>query len=184
MAPTDSYEVLDENGHKSGQILDRKTVHAKELWHEVVNVWIINAKGEILMQQRAEDVELSPNVWDVTIGTHLRPGESPQEAALRCLKTELGLAFITEDLKHLFNIQCANPMPSGITHKVFGHVFLIHQDVDTNQLIFDPKKITEFAWFPLSKLMIGVGSQETKGNFFPRANNYYPQLFEAFQAWM
>jgi|GEM_PF-494565 len=181
---TDQYEVLDDQGHKTGQILDRQTVHAKELWHEVVNVWIINPKGEILMQLRAPGVELSPNVWDVTVGSHLRPNEQPVAAAQRAVKSELGLEFPPESLTHLFNIQCANPMPNGTTHKVFGHVFMINKDVDLNTLQFDASKITRFAWMPIGQLMADVGGTETKNQYFPRANNYYPQLFEAFQTWM
>lgn len=184
MALADQYEVLDENGHKTGRLVDLKTIHAQELWHEVVNVWIINSRGEILMQLRAPEVELSPNVWDTTMGTHLFPGEEPIDAALRCLKTEMDLEFMPDDLKHLFNVQCANPMPNNTMHKVLGHVFMIHSDVNIADLVFDKNKITQFAWTPLMQLMAGVGSTETKKNYFPRANNYYPQLFEAFQAWM
>lgn len=182
--PTDQYEVLDEHGHKTGKILERAAVHKQELWHEVVNVWIIDMRGEILMQLRAPGVELSPNVWDVTVGTHLRPGETPLIAGQRGLKTELGLDFPPEAFKHLFNIQCANPMPNGTTHKVFGHVFLVNKDVDLTELTFDPQKITRFAWIQLGELMAAVGGSDTKNQYFPRANNYYPQLFEAFQTWM
>jgi isopentenyl-diphosphate delta-isomerase len=181
---SDQYEVLDEQGHKTGQVLDRAAVHKQGLWHEVVNVWIINPAGEILMQLRAPGVELSPSVWDVTVGTHIRPAESPVDAALRCIKTELGLEFPPDDLKQLFNIQCANPMPNGTTHKVFGHVYLISRVVDLKTLRFDPEKITRFAWMALPELMAGVGGTETKNQYFPRANNYYPQLFEAFQTLM
>lgn len=185
MQPTiEQYEVLDENGHKTGKILDRVTIHQQELWHEVVNVWIINTRGEILMQLRAPEVELSPNVWDVTVGTHLRPGEAPTDAAVRCMRTELGLQVLEAELEHLFNIQCANPMPNGTTHKVLGHVFMINKGVDLKEITFDSKKVTRFSWVPLNELMVGIGGTETKNQYFPRANNYYPQLFEAFQTWM
>ena len=181
---TEQYEVLDEQGHKTGEILDRATVHKRELWHGVVNIWVMNPQGEILMQLRAPEVELSPNVWDVTVGTHLRPNEATIDAAVRGLRTELGLDFPPEEFQHLFNIQCANPMPNGTTHKVLGHVYMVNKEVDLKTLQFDPKKITRFAWVKLDDLMIGVGGSETKSQYFPRANNYYPQLFEAFQAWM
>lgn len=184
MAEETQYEVLDENGHRTGQIMDRKTVHQKELWHGVANVWIVNSKGEILMQLRGPGMELAPNVWDVTIGTHLRVNENPMQAALRALDTELGLRMTPDDLKHLFNIQCANPMPDGTTHKVLGHVFLVHRDLDFAELRYDPQKITRFAWVPMDALVNEVGSEETKNKYFPRANNYYPQLFEAFHTWL
>ncbi|HEX8763259.1 MAG TPA: NUDIX domain-containing protein [Candidatus Saccharimonadales bacterium] len=182
--PEQQYEVLDENGHKTGELLDKSVVHKGQLWHEVVNVWVINSRQEILMQLRAPGVELSPNVWDVTTGTHLRPGEVPVLAALRTLQTELGINTAAESLRHLFNIQSANPMPNGMLHKVFGHVYLLRDDADINALTFDKEKISQLAWVPMMKLMADVGNEETKKNYFPRANDYYPQLFEAFQAWL
>jgi isopentenyldiphosphate isomerase len=181
---TEQYEVLDENCHKTGQILDRATVHKQELWHEVVNVWVMNSKGELLMQLRSPDVELAPETWDVTVGTHLHPGEEPVAAAERALKNAFQIELAPEDLKHIFNIQSANPMPSGKSHKVFGHVFMVQRDLDPETLPFDPKDIEKLAWVPLGTLMAEIGSTETQGKYFPRANNYYSQLFTAFQAWM
>ncbi|HSD56076.1 MAG TPA: NUDIX domain-containing protein [Candidatus Saccharimonadales bacterium] len=184
MAIDDQYEVLDEAGHKTGKILDLKTIHHQELWHEVANVWIMNTGGEILMQLRGPDMELSPSVWDVTIGTHLHPEEEPVMAGVRALKTGLGVEIASEEFKHLFNIMCANPMPNGTTHKVLGHVFMVQKDLDLSQLQFDPQKITQFSWVPLNTLMAEVGSTDSQAKYFPRANNYYPQLFTAFQSWM
>ena len=181
---TDTYEVLDTEGHKTGQIADRKTIHSQQLWHETVNVWVINNKGELLMQLRAPGVELAPSVWDVTVGTHLRPGEDPVNAAQRALKTAFDLEPAPEELKHLFNLQSANPLPENRVHNVFEHVFLLQATPDISQLSYDKEKIAELAWVPLNKLMMDIGGTETRAHYFPRATSYYPQLFEAFQAWM
>jgi isopentenyldiphosphate isomerase len=183
-AISDSYEVLTESGAPTGEILDRKTVHAKELWHGVANIWIVNSKGEILLQLRAPEVELCPNVWDVALGTHLRAHETPTDAAQRGLRTGLGIEVAPEDLKHLFNIQCANPMANKTIHKVFGHVFLLQRDIDVTALKVDPQKITQLVWKPIALLMAEVGSTETAKQYFPRTSNYYPKLFEALQTMM
>lgn len=177
-------EVLDAEGHKTGQILDRADIHAQQLWHEVVHVWMLNSKGQILMQLRAPGVELSPNVWDVTVGTHLRPNEAPTDAALRCLSTELGLTFAVQDLKHLFNMQCSNPLPSGRLHNVFEHVFMVQSDIEIGELQFDPAKVARFAWLDLDQLMADIGGVNSERTYLPRAKNYYTQLFEAFQSLM
>jgi len=181
---TDMYEVLDEHGHKTGQILDRPTIHNQQLWHETVNVWIINSQGELLMQLRAPNVEISPDVWDVTVGTHLRPNEAPDEAALRALKNTFALEATTDELRHLFNLQSANPMPENHKHNVFEHVFLLQADPDITKFAYDKAKIADLAWVPLNKLMMEIGNAETKDHYFPRSTNYYPHLFEAFQSWM
>lgn len=178
------FEVLDDNGHKTGRILDKETVHKEQLWHEVANVWIINSQGEVLLQLRAPHVDLNPNVWDVAVGTHVRPGEDPAAAAQRCLKTELGLTITPEQIRHLFNIQSANPIGNDKMHRVLGHVFLLKRDVNLDECTVDPDKIAQLTWRPLIQVMAEVGATDTAATYFPRASNYYPQLFDALQSEM
>jgi isopentenyldiphosphate isomerase len=176
------YEVLDDEGHKTGNMLSRTEVHRRELWHEVVNVWILNPKGEVLLQLRAPDVELSPNVWDVAVGTHLRPNEDPIAAAIRGLSDELGITILPESLKHLFNIKAANPMPNGSKHCVLGHVFLLKLNIDVTTLHLDAHKISQLIWRPVIQVMAEIGGTDTAGKYFPREGNYYPQIFDALLA--
>lgn len=42
-------DVLDENGVKTGEIVTRKEVHKRGLWHRAIVVAIINEKNEILI---------------------------------------------------------------------------------------------------------------------------------------
>lgn len=158
--PNDMYEVLDEHGVATGKLLDRKTVHRRGLWHAVANV------------------------WDVSVGTHVRPGETPVQAAVRALQTELGIAVMPDDLKQLFNILSPNPMLNRTMHRVLGHVYMVQRALELNDFHADPAKISKLAWVPLTQLMADIGGSDTRAQYFPRANNYYPQLFRAFQAWM
>jgi len=183
MAEQQSSEVLDDGGHKTGQVLDRAAVHDQELWHEIVNVWVMDSQGQVLLQHRAPTVELNPNLWDVAVGTHVKPNEDPNDAAIRCVGNELGLVVQRDDVQHLFNIQSANPLPGGKSHKVLGHVFLLKRDVNLDDLVFKPEKVTELAWKPLMDVMGEIGGTETAGKYYPRQGNYYPQLFDALQAY-
>ena len=180
--PDVQFEVLDENGHKTGQLLDRAAVHAQQLWHEVVNVWLMNDKGEVLLQLRGPDVDLNPGVWDVAVGTHIRPGEDPTIAAQRCLYGELGVTIATDNIKHLFNLQSANPLPDGRFHKVLGHVFLVKRPLELSDFTYDRGKIAQLVWKPMIDVMAEVGSTETGTKYHQRPGNYYPRLFEALQA--
>lgn len=136
----------------------------------------------MLLQLRAPEVELWPNVWDVAVGTHVRPGEDPAVAAQRGLQAELGLTVTPESLKHLFNVQAANPLGDGTKHRVLGHVFLLKQEIDPKQLQVDPGKIVRLAWRPIARVMADIGNTETGKLYFPREGNYYPQLFGALAA--
>ena len=179
-----TYEVLDSQGMPTGEQKDREAVHEQELWHAVVHVWIINSSGDILMKLRSPDVELSPNVWDVSIGSHVKPGESPLDAALRCLREKLQVAESKEHVKHLFNILCANPLPNGKHHNVLGHVYLVQSDLNLDNVAFDTSEISKLQWVPLMQLMSDMGNIERRKQYQPRANNYYTQLFQAFAAYM
>jgi len=46
-------DVLDENGVKTGEVLPRKVVHEKGLWHRAIVVAIVNDANKILIQQRS-----------------------------------------------------------------------------------------------------------------------------------
>ena len=177
-------EVLDEEGHKTGQIMSRNAVHEQELWHETVNVWIINNKSEVLLQLRGKDVELNPDVWDVAIGTHVRPNEYPFDAAQRCLEDELGVTISKDELKHLFNMMSSNLAQNGKMHRTLGHVFFLKRDIPISDFTYDHHKIAGLVWKPLIEVMGEVGGADTSDNYYPRTGNYYPRLFDALQAEM
>lgn len=177
------FEVLDEQGHKTGKLVDREVVHDQELWHEAVNVIILNSQGEALVQLRGQAVDIAPGVWDIAIGTHIRPGEDPLVAAQRCLQGELGLTITPEQLKHLFNIQSANQVGSKL-HKVLGHVFLLKRDISLADCVADTNKVAQLSWKPLMQVMAEVGSTDTAAQYFPRGGQYYPLLLDALQAEM
>ena len=46
------FDILDENGKKTGKTKLRKEVHKDGDWHKAVHVWIINDKNEILLQRK------------------------------------------------------------------------------------------------------------------------------------
>lgn len=177
-------EVLDEQGHSTGQILSRGAVHEQELWHPTVNVWILNSKSEVLLQLRGKEVELNPSTWDVAIGTHVLPQEDPADSAIRCLQTELGVTVTKDQLKHLFNIQSSSPIGDGKMHHTLGHVFLLKRDIPLEDFTYDHEKIDELAWKPLLAVMGEVGGVDTAQTYYPRPGNYFPQLFDALQAEM
>ena len=45
-------------------------------YHLIVHVCLINERGEMLIQQRSDNVEKWPGMWDLTIGGHVLAGET------------------------------------------------------------------------------------------------------------
>ena len=87
------FEVLDREGRYLG-IMPRAQVHRTGQWHRSVHVFLFDAEGRLWIQRRAATKDLFPNRWDLSVGEHLRAGESFARGALRGLAEELGLPAV------------------------------------------------------------------------------------------
>ena len=54
------WDILDENGNKTGRTIIRGEKLEVDEYHLVVHIWIINSNGEILIQKRPEHLEFAP----------------------------------------------------------------------------------------------------------------------------
>ncbi len=93
-------EVLDENGQKNGQILDKDIIHQQGLWHREVAVWIFNSKGETLVQRRAASKKMNPNQIGLCAG-HVSANEDSITSMIREISEELGICINKESLTFL-----------------------------------------------------------------------------------
>jgi isopentenyldiphosphate isomerase len=56
---------------------------------------LFNSKGELFLQKRSLTKDLLPGYWDTSVGGHVSPGESANEALKRETLEELGLKEFT-----------------------------------------------------------------------------------------
>ena len=82
------FDVLDENGNKTGKIKLRKEVHRDGDWHRSVHIWVINENGDVLLQRRAVDKDSNPNMLDISSAGHLSAGDESIDGAIREIKEE------------------------------------------------------------------------------------------------
>ena len=45
-------EIVDENGNFTGEVVDKEYAHDHNLLHNEVAIFIINSKGETLLQKK------------------------------------------------------------------------------------------------------------------------------------
>ena len=68
----------------------------KDEYHLATEVWVINSKKQILIQQRSEKCQLLPGIWALTTG-RVVSGETTRQGCIRELKEELGIEAKEEE---------------------------------------------------------------------------------------
>ncbi|MEA1787525.1 isopentenyl-diphosphate Delta-isomerase [Arenibacter sp. GZD96] len=102
-------------------IMPKMEAHEKAVLHRAFSVFVQNAQGEIMLQQRAAHKYHSPLLWTNTCCSHQREGESNLEAGKRRLREEMGFSV---DLKELFSFIYKAPFDNGLTEHEFDHVMI------------------------------------------------------------
>ena len=96
LTPDEWFPIVDEEGNEISRAL-RSVCHdgRSKLLHPVVHMHLFNGKGELFLQKRAMTKDLLPGYWDTSVGGHMSPGESADEALKREAHEELGLKEFT-----------------------------------------------------------------------------------------
>lgn len=140
-------DVLDINGNKTGEVLDRDTIHEKNIMHLHVYCMIINDKKEILLQKRAACKKHNPNIYALTAG-HVLAGEDLKEAIKRELKEELSLEVSDDDLK----VYMDKEIKIREKNSNVSYYFYIICNKKEDEFILQEDEVSEVRWFSVEEL--------------------------------
>ncbi len=125
-------DVLDENGIKTGEILPRKEIHKRGLWHRVVVIAIINEKNEILMQQRSLHKDKNAGMWDISVAGHISTSQDAVEAALREINEEVGInipyAMDIKNFRYMFSYRKEQTFSEEYIDRQFFDFFILRKE--------------------------------------------------------
>ena len=149
---TEFFDLLDEQGNKTGQTKARSEVHRDGDWHKVVHIWIANDQDEILLQKRSPNKDSYPNIWDASSAGHLTAGDDSLSCAIREVKEELGLDISPAQLTLIGTRKgSSRPSPTFINNE-FIDVYLLRLSLDVNKVVFQEEEVSEIKYVPIDEL--------------------------------
>ena len=143
--------LVDENDKEIG-VLDKVSVHKSGVLHRAFSVFIFNSKGELLLQQRAEEKYHSPGLWSNTCCSHPRMGEESPDAVGRRLKEEMGIEPPTE---FQFSFIYKTTFENGLTEHELDHVYFGQSDAIPAP---DPQEVKDWKYISLKSLEMEIFS--------------------------
>lgn len=90
------WDIYDKDGNFTGRKKGKYEKWDKDEYHLATEVWVINSKKQILIQQISEKCQLLPGIWALTTG-RVVSGETTRQGCIRELKEELGIEAKEEE---------------------------------------------------------------------------------------
>lgn len=154
-------EIVDKEGNVLGTA-PRNEIHGNPaLIHKVVHVLVFNDKGDLLLQKRALDKDVAPGMWDTSVGGHMEPGETTEQAALREMKEELGFSAPVD---FIYKYIHSNDYETELVN-TFKCVY-------NGEIQIDPEEIIEVRHWSFDEIKTHIDSGQLCDNFIHEFKTY------------
>lgn len=146
-------EIFDENNQSLGFTKLRRQVHKDGNWHRTAQIYILNSRKELLCNLRNPLKEVFPSLWDLSIGGHLDPGETYEQAAIRELEEELNLLVKPVDLLFLSYMKIdGKDELADLLDREHSGIFIYHTDKEATEFKYQTEEIIDLQFFTIAYL--------------------------------
>ena len=140
-------DAYNENNEFTGIIVDRWKALEQGYWKRGVSCWIMNKKGEVLLQKRTRNKRRNPNKWAKT-GGQVDAGETVEEAIFREVKEELGVEIPKE------GISLKNARKSkNENRKMFMYSFIFIVDYKIEDYTIQEEEVSEIKYVTIEDII-------------------------------
>ncbi|MEV6599175.1 isopentenyl-diphosphate Delta-isomerase [Actinoplanes sp. NPDC051346] len=147
-------ELVDQDGVAVGEVTVDEAHRAPGLLHRAFSVFLRDAAGRVLLQQRAATKTRFPLRWANTCCGHPTPGESLDVAAKRRLVEEVGAEGVDLIEVGVYSYYAEDPDTGRVEYE-YDHVLLGRLDADA-RLLIDPEEVAEVRWVSLDELRLAL----------------------------
>lgn len=160
-AASDDLILVDARNRATGRA-GKWTVHQHGLLHRAFSIFLVDANGRVLLQQRSKAKYHSGGLWANSCCGHPRPGERTASAAHRRLHEELGARA---RLRYGFRARYCTALPNGLTENEIVYVYF---GTATSPLVLNPDEVAATAWTSLPELRRDIARRPARYAYWLR----------------
>lgn len=146
------WDVLDENGNKTGRLVERGKPMEKGDYHLVVFSWIVNSEGNFLISKRSQ-YKLGAGKWE-PVGGAVIAGETSLQGALREVKEELGICLNADEGIFIKRLKF------DTNYSWFGDIWLFNHDVDLSEVVLQKEEVSDVGWATKDEILNLIHGEE------------------------
>ena len=143
-------EMFDNKRKSLNKTVERYT-HIPGEYAQGSHVWIMNSKGELLIQKRSATKRLYPNLWSITSGG-TDSGETTLDTVYREVKEELGITLKPEELELMMSYK---------RNHDFVDVYLARKDIDLKDITMQTEEVADVKWVAVEELENLIKEEQT-----------------------
>ena len=172
-------DIVDKDGNPIGTSVPKSEIHSKGHLHNTAHVWFFTSEGNILLQQRAASKAIRPLLWDVSVAGHIDAGETPEQAAVREAKEEIGVGISEDELIKIGVFECFQSYPNGMIDNEFHHTFIVETTLKISHFIPQKEEVEDLKFVSMLEFHDILDQIGENNHLIPSNKSYYEQIIEA-----
>lgn len=168
-------DICDDKNTLLGIQKMKSEAHAMGLWHRAAHIWMYNSAGDILLQLRAKNKPLYPDMWDISAAGHVSADEAPIVSAIREVEEEIGIS-VTEENLHFTCIKQLEETYEDINNKEFCYMYFFQYNGDPSTLTLQQSEVAGIEFWSPERIV----SELDKGNskLVPHGRDYWQYVLD------
>lgn len=166
-------DIVTKEGLPIGKSELKSVIHQKGYYHHTSHIWFYTENGDVLLSQRSAKKTICPLMWDVSVAGHIDAGETPELAAIRETKEEIGLTISQTDLLKIGVFKCFHTYENGIKDNEFHNTYIAKLNVPISKLHPQEEEVESLKLVSLDTFSLLIKNIKNNNNHFVPSNKAY-----------